>query len=730
MIGKITEAIGKAYHNAVPGYSAFLDDGKFLILGIMLVFIAYMGFYAIQLDVDSSQKAFYYENDPVVLKNNLVDGNFNSADALTVFIRLDKSSDEFDRITDIRDEQVIEYIDTIRLKFLQKGFTDFVLTPNDNPALFNREGTSALILVYMDTGNSDKQLEDRKMQVEEILENTKTPSGIRTSAGGSPIIFSEVSRLLFSDLIVTGLASLIVIAFAVRLFYGSNAITAVNLFLLACIMTCIFGSMKLLGVPLNIATALIAVLTIGLGVDYTLHLQNGFLHGTGRRRYVVSTVLQRVGPPLSMAFLTTLIGFMSLFFAGSKIMEDLALSTSIGIIYVYMFNMILTPVIFLIFGSGEAVSNGKPSELTGFLHDKMIDLSDLIGNHTFLFIAAVLAFAIVAIYGITMVNTETDYSGFIPSDNPVLMDLVEQADAFPGSTNRLNIIIEADDVLQYDVLREVDEFEKRIEGMEYVESVSSPVDLIKEMNGGAIPETRARIVHPDVGSDYKMMRITVNYAGQIANNQDLLVGKFLPSIRERFPQKYETYFVGDAAFQIRENEITSSGSAATQMFSYVAIFILLILYFRSVTIGFMMLLPIILAISSTMGIDGWTGIPFSQITSSIFGILIGIGMDFSIHTGSEMKKFLEHGSSYAGAVEGTHQHLAKLLFLTSLTTVLGFLTLNFAELSFLQDLGKTLAFGILFAFLYSLILLPGLIIGYAKITRAGGKLLGKINLRG
>jgi predicted RND superfamily exporter protein len=90
-----------------------------------------------------------------------------------------------------------------------------------------------------------------------------------------------------------------------------------------------------------------------------------------------------------------------------------------------------------------------------------------------------------------------------------------------------------------------------------------------------------------------------------------------------------------------------------------------------------------------------------------------------------MREELEHGASYAGAVEATHVHLAKLLFLTSLTTVLGFLALQFAELSFLQDLGLTLAFGILFAFFYSVFLLPALIITYYRIKRRFSSKKGK-----
>ncbi len=719
---EVIDSVGRAYHNAVPQYADFLERERWGVLALFLIFIAFMATHAVQLEVDSSQDSFFYEDDPVRLRNELVEANFNSADALTIFLRLDKTSTDFDRVQDIQDPQVLEYLNTIKKKLIEKGFVDFVLTPADNPILFNSEGGSALILTYMDMGSDDAQLKDRKGQIEEIIDNTKTPTGIYLSVGGAPVIFSEVSKLLFNDLIVTGLLSLLIIAFSIRIFYGSNQMTIVNIFILVCAMICIFGSMKLMDVPLNIATALIAVLTIGIGVDYTLHLQNSFVRGEGRRKYVLSETLRKVGPPLTMAFITTLIGFFSLFFAGSRIMETLAISTSLGIFYVFIFNMTLTPVIFLIFGSGKS-GWGNFRNLKKVLYSKMPDFANIIGNYTFVFALLVTVFAFTVMYGITMVNTETDYSGFIPADNPIIIDMSEQADAFPGTTSAMNIIIEADDVLEYEVLKEMDDFSKRLAGIEFVEFVRTPADDIKAMNSGQIPETRTRISHPDVGNDYKMIRMTVGFSNQIANDNEVFYGTFIPKISEKFPTKYETYYAGSVAYNTRENEITESGSQSVTIVSFALIFIILVVYFRSIVLGVLMLLPIFLAIMSTMGINGWTGIPFSQITSSIFGIIIGLGMDFSIHSGNEMREELARGASYAGAVEATHVHLAKLLFLTSITTVLGFLALQFAQLSFLQDLGLTLAFGILFAFFYSVFLLPALIIVYYKAKRNISKIL-------
>ncbi|MFH1394015.1 MAG: MMPL family transporter [Candidatus Micrarchaeota archaeon] len=734
-LDRLSDGVGEKLDVVVPKYSAFLENERWPLLLIFMIFITFMAYHAINLQVDSSQKSFFYENDPIILRNNLVDANFNSADAMTIFIRVDKGSTEIDRVDSVRDPQVAEYIATMAEKFADKGFVDMVATPADNPYLINPEGSSALMLVYANIGDEDIILGERTRQIEEVIENTKTPSGIKTTAGGSPVIFSEVSRLLFQDLISTGIASLLIIALCIRLFYGSNQMTIINIFMICCILSSIFGAMNLMGVPLNIATALIAALTIGIGVDYTLHLQNGFIRGSGSRREIVTNTLLNIGPPLSMSFFTTFIGFFSLFFAGSAVMEDLAIATCLGILFVFFYNITLTPILFFMFGLGDAPfkeeerEEREPSKLSGELHERLFDISEYIGNHTGKFLALALLFVIIVASGMMMLKTKMSYSDFIPSDNPIMIDLVEQGDAFPGSSNSMSIIVQADDVLEYDVLREVDAFEKRLMTLEYVESVDSPVDAIKAMNDGQIPESRARIEHPGVGNDLTMMRINLGYSGQASIDEDILIGQLLPAIEGEFPEKYETYFAGRIAYNVGERSTSQAGSGAVTLFSFALIFVVLTLYFRSIVTGTLMLIPIALALMCTMGLNGWSGVPFSQITSSIFGIIIGIGIDFSIHTGSEIKKLLNMGVGYAQAVAGSLDHLAKLLFLTSLTTILGFLSMRIAQLSFLRDLGVSLAYGIMLAFFFSMIVLPGLIVANEKMSAKAGEIAGKIRKR-
>jgi hypothetical protein len=728
ILDKFSSAIGGAVEKAAPAYAAFLEKERIAFLLMFAFFLSFMAFNAVNLDVDSSQKSFFYDDDPVVLRNDEIDANFNAADAMTVFVRTDRSSTEFDRADSVRDPEVLEYITTISSKLSEKGFVDFVMSPAENPSLINEQGTSALILVYADMGDDDAILQSRKEQIEDVVSVTGAPTGILASTGGSPIIFSEVSRLLFQDLISTGLLSLAIIAACIRLFYGSNRMMITNVFLVICILMSIFGAMEILGVPLNIATALIAALTIGIGVDYTLHLQNGFLRESGSRQEIVASTLMKVGPPLSISFLTTFIGFFSLFFAGSAVMESLAIATCLGIVFVFLYNLTLTPLLFLTFGMGEKYfsSSKKPSKIKRAVYSKLYDISSIIGNHTGKYLAVVFVFFLIVASGVAMVKTKMSYSDFIPADNPVVMDLMEQSDAFPGSSNSLSIVVEADDVLEYDVLDAVDRMEKRLRTLEYIESVSSPVDQIKMENNGRIPETRIRMDHPEIGNDLTMMRITVGYGGAPAYDEDVLVAELLPAIQAEFPDSHETYFAGSIAYSVEEREVSQSGSGAVTMFSFALIFVILAIYFRSPLAGFILLIPMALSIIATMGLNGWSGVPFSQITSSIFGIIIGIGIDFSIHIGSELKKILKLGASYRDAADATLEHLAKLLFLTSLTTILGFLSLRIAELSFLRDLGVSLAYGIMFAFFFSVLVLPALMIANEKASGKVGSIFSGI----
>lgn len=114
-------------------------------------------------------------------------------------------------------------------------------------------------------------------------------------------------------------------------------------------------------------------------------------------------------------------------------------------------------------------------------------------------------------------------------------------------------------------------------------------------------------------------------------------------------------------------------------------------------------------IVATMGLGGWLGFFLSLTTVNVPIMVMTLAVADCIHVISSMLFALKRGKNKTEALRYSMQINLKPIFITSITTAIGFLTLNFAEVPVLADLGNLAALGVMLACLLSLTLLPALL---------------------
>ena len=136
----------------------------------------------------------------------------------------------------------------------------------------------------------------------------------------------------------------------------------------------------------------------------------------------------------------------------------------------------------------------------------------------------------------------------------------------------------------------------------------------------------------------------------------------------------------------------------------VALFVML----RSIPGTFATLLVIIMTIIGTMGLTGWIGIKLSPPTMTVPIVIMTLAIADCVHILINYLHQLHQGLSRQEAMlESLRINLAPV-FLTSLTTAIGFLSMNFGEVPPFRDLGNMSAMGVMLAFILSITLLPAL----------------------
>ena len=114
-------------------------------------------------------------------------------------------------------------------------------------------------------------------------------------------------------------------------------------------------------------------------------------------------------------------------------------------------------------------------------------------------------------------------------------------------------------------------------------------------------------------------------------------------------------------------------------------------------------------ISTTMGFAGWLGTVFSPGNAGVPIIVMTVTVAHSIHVVTGVLSAMRHGLDRDAAITESIHVNAYPVFLTSLTTAIGFLSLNAADSPPFRSLGNFVAFGIFWAFVFSMTLLPALL---------------------
>ena len=156
------------------------------------------------------------------------------------------------------------------------------------------------------------------------------------------------------------------------------------------------------------------------------------------------------------------------------------------------------------------------------------------------------------------------------------------------------------------------------------------------------------------------------------------------------------------------NESTTGTAKLIAIMLVLMLALISILLRSAVAIGCVLLL-IISSVGAAIGIASWIGIPFTGPSSTSPIIIAAIVVANSVHIMSVLLTSMKNGSTKAEAIAYTLKSNIEPVFLTSLTTTIGFICLNISDVPPFRFLGNTAAIGVVASFILTFTLLPALL---------------------
>ncbi len=134
----------------------------------------------------------------------------------------------------------------------------------------------------------------------------------------------------------------------------------------------------------------------------------------------------------------------------------------------------------------------------------------------------------------------------------------------------------------------------------------------------------------------------------------------------------------------------------------------LVFLFRQIPAVMATFLVIIFSILTAMGLAGWLGIPLTPPSASSPTIILTLAVADCVHVLVTFLYGMRRGMNGQDAMVESLRINMQPIFLTSLTTIIGFMSMNFSDAPPFRDLGNIVAIGVGFAFVYSVTFLPAL----------------------
>lgn len=158
---------------------------------------------------------------------------------------------------------------------------------------------------------------------------------------------------------------------------------------------------------------------------------------------------------------------------------------------------------------------------------------------------------------------------------------------------------------------------------------------------------------------------------------------------------------------------------------FAAVSLVLVLMLRSIPGTVSTLIIIVLMIIATLGVTGWLGIKMSPPTTTVPIVIMTLAIADCVHILVNFLHFMRDGESkYQAMMESLRINLQPI-FLTTLTTMIGFLSLNFSDAPPFRDMGNMAAMGVVLAFLLSITFLPAMMM-LLPVKALSGDTMGSI----
>ncbi|MFP6583781.1 MAG: MMPL family transporter [Candidatus Hydrogenedentota bacterium] len=617
-----------------------------------------------------------------------------------------------------RDQFGLEDIDALEDEMRESPyFQKFYVTPDlDSMAFF-------VMLSESKIGHSDRDVLDDIAEAMAPLEK----EGFALTMVGPVVMNAELDRLSLLEAgrlfpMALALSSLILI-FMLRSFLAAVVAVVSAGFTLVLLMEC----MALSGYTMNMITVSLPPLILVLSLSASIHTLHRFLaHHDGELTHSLRHAFTETVYPNTFASLTTALGFLSLRVSSMAPVQELGLFVAIGMTLSVVVNLTVTPLLIIAL---------KPRAQRRKTLDKP--------ERTFAFspriiIGSAIGITVLIIPGIFRVHSESNPLSMFSPESPIHHQYASMAEDLAGVCTLETIIQLPTSWHEPDTWPIIEEVAATLNSNPVATKTLSPLDALRLLNqwdtgegmdGYKLPKSRIRaeallqdLEDPDAAlisqfSNHGDTRIRL-----ITFVNELDSGAFLHYVDDVehslavLPDGYSGRTTGTVLGIVRAQNNLVTHQFQSFGLAFGVIFVCMFVGLGSWRLFLLSIPPNILPIATVFGIMGYLDIPLNTGSVMVASVVLGIGVDDTVHMLMAIRRTEGRHSSPSSVVQATLKSIYPALITTTSVIGSGFLVITISDFVPLVHFGGLATLAIVVALWADLQLVPAMILYKTRLA--------------
>ncbi len=495
----------------------------------------------------------------------------------------------------------------------------------------------------------------------------------------------------------------------------------------------LLGTLPLLGFELDPYTVLVPFLVFAIGMSHGAQKMNGVMQDVGRgmhRLVAARFTYRRLFMAGLLALICDVVSFAVLLLIKVTVIQQLAVTASIGVAFLVLTNLILLPILLSYTGVSEraAARSLRDEQPTAGVARKKSLLWRVLDRFTHrptaaatILVAAVLG-GLGWQYGRGLEIGDRDPGApELRTDSRYNRDNAYVIANYANASDVFIVMVTSPEqaCMDYPLLQRVDTLEwklRQLPGVAATDSTASFTRILTGLFTEGNPKWTALLPNQDVINNLvkyvprtlmnqpcSLLMLRVHLADHKAGTLDQVVREV-----ESFNARNGTSEIqfqlaaGNAGIEAATNIAVREANRQMLLSVYAAVTLLCLVAFRSWRAVICAIVPLLLTTVLAEALMVKLGIGLKVATLPVIALGVGIGVDYALYIMSIVMVHLRAGETLSQAYQQALRFTGRVVLLTGLTLAVGVATWALSPIKFQADMG------ILLAFCFALVLLPAL----------------------